>query len=170
MAENVTFRFAEREDVPLILEFVKALAEYEKMPDAVCATEEDLEEWLFDKERAEVLFLIVSGKEAGFALFFESFASYPGKGGIYLDDLYVKPEYRGKGYGKELFRRLAQITRERGGMRIEWLCLKSNLPSIGFYESVGGKQMEISTTFRLENEALEKFAVDVREGTEYNLT
>ena len=101
---------------------------------------------------------MVSGKAAGFALFFESFASYPGQGGIYLDDLYVKPEYRGKGYGKALFQRLAQIVKERGGMRIEWLCLKSNFPSIGFYESMGGKQMEMSTTFRLENEALEKLA------------
>ncbi len=158
MAENVTFRYAQREDVPLIMEFVRALAEYEKMPDLVCAAEKDLEEWLFDKKRAEVLFLEVSGKEAGFALFFDSFASYPGKGGIYLDDLYIKPEYRGKGYGKALFRRLAQITRERGGMRIEWLCLKSNLPSIGFYETMGGKQMEMSTTFRLEKDALEKLA------------
>lgn len=158
MEENIAFRYARREDVPLIMEFVRALAEYEKMPELVCATEKDLEEWLFDKERAKVLFLMVSGEEAGFALFFESFASYPGKGGIYLDDLYVKPEYRGKGYGKELFRKLAQITREKGGMRIEWLCLKSNLPSIGFYESMGGKQMETSTTFRLEKDALEKLA------------
>ena len=158
MTENITFRYAQREDVPLIMEFVKALAAYEKMPKAVCALEEQMEEWLFDKERAEVLFLEVSGKEAGFALFFESFASYPGRGGIYLDDLYIKPEYRGKGYGKALFRKLAQITRERGGMRIEWLCVKNNLPSIGFYESLGGKQMEMSTTFRLENEALEKLA------------
>ena len=158
MTENATFCYAQRKDVPLIMEFVRALAEYEKMPELVCATEESLEEWLFDKKRAEVLLLMVSGKAAGFALFFESFASYPGQGGIYLDDLYVKPEYRGKGYGKALFQRLAQIVKERGGMRIEWLCLKSNFPSIGFYESMGGKQMEMSTTFRLENEALEKLA------------
>lgn len=158
MRENVTFRYGERKDVPLILEFVRGLAEHEKLPELVCATEEMLEEWLFDRKRAEVLLLEVDGKEAGFALFFDSFASYPGKGGIYLDDLYVKPEYRGKGYGKALFQKLAQITRERGGMRIEWLCLKSNLSSIGFYESMGGKPMETSTTFRLENEALEKLA------------
>ena len=158
MKEKVTYRYSQREDAPLIMEFVKALAEYEKMPELVRASEKDLEEWLFDKKRAEVLFLAVSGKEAGFALFFDSFASYPGKGGIYLDDLYIKPEYRGKGYGKALFRKLAQITKERGGMRIEWLCLKSNLPSIGFYESMGGRQMEMSTTFRLENDALEKLA------------
>ena len=158
MEEKVTFRYAKRKDVPVVLEFIKGLAEYEGMPEAVIATEELLEEWLFDKERAEVLFLVVDGVEAGFALFFESLAAYPGRGGIYLDDLFVKPEYRGHGYGKALFKRLAQITRERGGMRIEWLCLKSNLPSIGFYESLGGKQLSISTTFRLENEALEKLA------------
>ncbi len=152
--EKVTFRYAKRKDVPLILEFIRGLAEYEGMPGLVTATEERLEEWLFDKEKAEVLFLEVSGAEAGFALFFESLAAYPGRGGIYLDDLYVKPEFRGKGYGEALFKRLAQITLERGGMRIEWLCLKSNLPSIGFYEAMGGKQMEMSTTFRIENEAL----------------
>lgn len=156
--EKVTFRYAQRKDVPLIMEFIKGLAEYEGMPGLVTATEELLEEWLFDKERAEVLFLVVDRVEAGFALFFQSFATYPGRGGIYLDDLFVKPEYRGHGYGKALFKRLAQITRERGGMRIEWICLKSNLPGVGFYKSLGGKQMDICSTFRLENEALKKLA------------
>lgn len=156
--EKVTFRYAQRKDVPLIMEFIKGLAEYERMPDEVTATEELLEEWLFDKERAEVLFLVVGGAEAGFALFFQSFAAYPGRGGIYLDDLFIKPEYRGHGYGKILFKQLAQITRERGGMRMEWICLKNNLPSIGFYESFGGKQIDICSTFRLENEALKKLA------------
>lgn len=156
--EKVTFRYAQREDVPLIMEFIKGLAEYEEASGLVTATEELLEEWLFDKERAEILFLIVDGVEAGFALFFQSFAAYPGRGGIYLDDLFVKPEYRGRGYGKALFKRLAQITRERGGMRIEWLCLKSNLSGIGFYKSLGGKQMDLCSTFRLENEALERLA------------
>lgn len=158
MMEKVTFRYAQRKDVPLILEFIRGLAEHEGMPGLVTATEEILEEWLFDKEKAEVLFLEVSGAEAGFALFFPSLAAYPGRGGIYLDDLYVKPEYRGHGYGKALFQRLAQITLERGGMRIEWLCLKSNLSSIGFYEAIGGKPLNMSTTFRMENEALERLA------------
>lgn len=157
--EKVTFRYAQRKDVPLIMEFIKGLAEYEGMsPGLVTATEELLEEYLFDKERAEVLLLVVDRVEAGFALFFQSFAAYPGRGGIYLDDLFVKPEYRGHGYGKALFKRLAQITRERGGMRIEWICLKSNLYGIEFYKSLGGKQMDICSTFRLENEALKKLA------------
>ncbi|MDE6760649.1 MAG: GNAT family N-acetyltransferase [Lachnospiraceae bacterium] len=156
--EKVTFRYAQRKDVPLIMEFIKELAEYEGYPKMVTATDELLEEYLFDKERAEILFLVVDRVEAGFALFFQSFAAYPGRGGIYLDDLFVKPDYRGRGYGKALFKRLAQITRERGGMRIEWICLKSNLSSIGFYKSLGGKQMDICSTFRLENEALKKLA------------
>ncbi len=156
--ENITFRYAQRKDVPLILEFIKGLAEHEGMPGLVSATEELLEDWLFDKEKAEVLFIVVSGAEAGFALFFESLAAYPGRGGIYLDDLYIKPEYRGHGYGKALFQRLAQITLERGGMRIEWLCLKDNLSGIGFYEAIGGKPLDMSTTFRMENEALKRLA------------
>lgn len=156
--EKVTFCYAQRKDVPLIMELIKGLAEYEGMSGSLTVTEELLEEWLFEKERAEVLLLVVDGVEAGFALFFQSFATYPGRGGIYLDDLFVKPEYRGRGYGKALFKRLAQITRERGGMRIEWLCLKSNLSGTEFYKSLGGKQMDICSTFRLENEALEKLA------------
>lgn len=88
-------------------------------------TEELLDEWLFDKKKAEVLFLEVSGKEAGFALFFASFATYPGRGGIYLDDLYIKPEYRGNGYGKAMFKQLAQVTLERGGIfpitKVDWV-------------------------------------------------
>lgn len=159
--ENVTFRYAERKDIPLILEFIKGLAEHEGVPELVTATEELLGEWLFDKEKAEVLFLEVSGKEAGFALFFESFATYPGRGGIYLDDLFIKPEYRGHGYGKAMFKKLAQVTLERGGMRIEWLCLKNNLQGIAFYETIGGKELDISTTFRMEREALENLSRDV---------
>lgn len=156
--EKVTFRYAQKNDVPLIMELIKELAEYEGALGAVTVTEKLLGEWLFDKECAEVLFLVVDGIEAGFALFFQSFAAYPGRGGIYLDDLFVKPEYRGNGYGKALFKRLAQITKERGGMRMEWICLKSNLSGIGFYESLGGKQMDICSTFRLENEALKRLA------------
>ena len=140
--EKITFRYAQRKDMLLIMELIKGLAEYEGMPGMVTATEDLLEEWLFDKERAEVLFLVVDRVEAGFALFFQSFATYPWRGGIYLDDLFVKPEYRGYGYGKALFKRLAQITRERGGMRIEWICLKSNLSSIGVYKSLGTKWSE----------------------------
>ncbi len=154
--QKISFRFAERKDVPLILEFIKALAEYEKASDLVTATEELLEEWLFKRERAEVLFLLVSGKEAGFALFFQSFAAYPGRGGIYIDDLYIYPEYRGYGYGKIFFEKLAQITVGRGGTRMEWLCLNWN-PSMDFYKSMGGKPLDTCTAFRLEGKSLLEF-------------
>lgn len=154
---DVTFRFAKREDTALIMEFIRGLAEYEKAGEIVTATEELIEEWLFDKEKAEVLFILAGGKEVGFALFFESFATYPGKGGIYLDDLFIKPEYRGCGYGKALLQRLAQITAERGGVRMEWLCLNWN-PSMEFYKAMGAKPMDICTTFRLEGDVLKRFA------------
>ena len=112
--EEVTFRKAVREDVPLILEFIKGLAEYEKMSDEVVATEEILDEWLFDKEKAEVIFAIAEGEEVGFALFFHNFSTFLGRAGIYLEDLFVKPKYRGNGYGKAILKRLAQIAVERG--------------------------------------------------------
>ena len=110
--EEVTFRKAVREDVPLILEFIKGLAEYEKMSDEVVATEEILDEWLFDKEKAEVIFAIAEGEEVGFALFFHNFSTFLGRAGIYLEDLFVKPKYRGNGYGKAILKRLAQIAVE----------------------------------------------------------
>lgn len=154
---DVKFRFAEKKDTALIMEFIRGLAEYEKASHTVTVTEELLEEWLFEKEKAEVLFAVSDGKEVGFALFFESFATYPGKGGIYLDDLFVKPEYRGCGYGKALLKRLAQITLERGGVRIEWLCLNFN-PSMEFYKSLGGRPMDTCTTFRFVEEDLRKIA------------
>ena len=116
------------------------------------------EEWLFDKERAEVLFLEESGEAAGFALFFQSFATYRGKGGIYLDDLFIKTEYRKKGYGKAMLKKLAEITVERGGERIEWICLNWN-PSFEFYISMGGKPLDTCTTFRLEGEDLKQLAM-----------
>lgn len=118
--EEVTFRKAVREDVPLILEFIKGLAEYEKMSDEVVATEEILDEWLFDKEKAEVIFAIAEGEEVGFALFFHNFSTFLGRAGIYLEDLFVKPKYRGNGYGKAILKRLAQIAVERGCGRLEW--------------------------------------------------
>lgn len=155
--EEVTFRFAERKDAPLIMEFILGLAKHEKAEDNVKVTEEQIEEWIFDKEKAEVLFVLAEEKEVGFALFFESFATYPGKGGIYLDDLFVRTEYRGRGYGKALFRRLAQITIERGGARMEWLCLDWN-PSMEFYKAQGARTMDNCTTLRMEGNALISFA------------
>ena len=136
MMESVLFRFANKDDVPLILRFIRELAAYEKMLDDVTATEELLREWLFEKNKAEVIFAVEGEKEIGFALFFHNFSTFLGKAGIYLEDLYVLPEYRGKGYGKGLLRKLAQITMERGCGRLDWACLDWNRPSIDFYLSL----------------------------------
>ena len=152
--EEVKFRKAVREDVPLILEFIKGLAEYEKMSDEVVATEEILDEWLFDKEKAEVIFAIAEGEEVGFALFFHNFSTFLGRAGIYLEDLFVKPKYRGNGYGKAILKRLAQIAVERGCGRLEWSCLDWNQPSIDFYLSLGATPMIGWTGYRLTGKTL----------------
>ena len=152
--EEVTFRKAVREDVPLILEFIKGLAEYEKMSDDVGATEEILDEWLFDKEKAEVIFAIAEGEEVGFALFFHNFSTFLGRAGIYLEDLFVKPKYRGNGYGKAILKRLAQIAVERGCGRLEWSCLDWNQPSIDFYLSLGATPMSGWPGYRLTGKTL----------------
>ena len=114
MENKVTFRNAERKDTGLILQFVKELAAYEDMSDDVIADESILETWIFDKQKAEVLFAVVDGTEVGFALFFHNFSTFLGRAGLYLEDLFVMPEYRGKGYGKALLKKLASIAVERG--------------------------------------------------------
>ncbi|MCQ2552520.1 MAG: GNAT family N-acetyltransferase [Clostridia bacterium] len=152
------YRFATREDTSLIMEFVKELAIYEKMEDQVVGTEELYNEWLFDKQKAEVIFALEDGKEVGFALFFHNFSTFLGRAGIYLEDLFVKPEYRGKGYGKGLITKLAQIAVERGCGRLEWWCLDWNKPSIDFYLSLGAKPMSDWTVYRITGETLENLA------------
>lgn len=152
------FRYGERKDVHLILEFIKELADYEKMLDEVVADASTLEHWLFDKEKAEVIFILEEDKEVGFALFFHSFSTFLGKSGIYLEDLYVKPEYRGLGYGKALIKRLAEIAVERKCGRLEWWCLDWNKPSIDFYLSLGAKPMSDWTVYRIDGDTLKKLA------------
>lgn len=152
------FRYADRKDVPLILDFIKALAEYERMSDEVVADEKLLEEWIFDKQKAEVIFALEGEKEVGFALFFHNFSTFLGRAGIYLEDLFVLPEHRGKGYGKALLKRLAAIAVERGCGRLEWSCLDWNKPSIDFYLSLGAKQMSDWTVYRIAGTELSDFA------------
>lgn len=152
--EQITYRFAEREDVPLILKFIKELAKYEKMEHEVVAQESDLKEWIFDKKRAEVIFAVVDEKEIGFALFFHNFFTFLGRAGIYLEDLYIMPEYRGKGYGKATLQKLAQIAVERGCGRLEWWCLDWNRPSIDFYLSLGAEPMKDWTVYRIAGDTL----------------
>lgn len=154
------FRFATEKDTALILSFIKALAEYEKMSDQVVANEDLLREWIFEKEKAEVIFALENGKEVGFALFFHNFSTFLGRAGIYLEDLFVMPEYRGRGHGKGLIRELARITVERGCGRLEWCCLDWNKPSIDFYLSLGACPLDEWTTYRLTGDRLKSFAQD----------
>ena len=152
------FRFANENDCGLILAFIRLLADYEKMADQVVATEDLLREWIFEKRKAEVLFVCEDGREVGFALFFHNFSTFLGRAGIYLEDLFVLPEYRGKGYGKALLKKLSQITVERGCGRLEWACLDWNQPSIDFYRSLGAVPMEEWTTYRLTGDTLLEMA------------
>lgn len=151
-------RFATRKDVKTILEFIKELATYENLLGEVVATEELLTEWIFDKKKAEVLLLEVENNAVGFALFFHNFSTFLGKAGIYLEDLFVKKEHRGKGYGKALLKELAKIAVKRGCGRLEWSCLDWNKPSIDFYLSLSAKPMDEWTTYRLQGEDLTDFA------------
>ena len=149
-------RKAVRQDVPLILEFIKGIARYEKMENEVVATTELLEEQLFDKGRAEVIFAMEEGTEVGFALFFHNFSTFLGRSGLYLEDLFVYPEHRGKGYGKALFLEIVRIANERGCGRMEWVCLNWNKPSIEFYRSMGAMSLDEWTTYRLTSDVMKK--------------
>ena len=154
-------RYAKKKDTALILRLIKDLAAYEGLADEVVATEETLREWIFDKQKAEVIFALEGEKEVGFALFFHNFSTFLGRAGIYLEDLYVLPEYRGRGYGKGLICRLAAIAAERGCGRLEWWCLDRNRPSIDFYLSLGAEPMEEWTVYRIAGETLTELAESV---------
>ena len=155
---ELTFRYAAPADCGTILRFIRELAIYEDMLDQVVATEDLLREWIFEKKKAEVIFACVDGKEVGFALFFHNFSTFLGRAGLYLEDLFVLPEYRKKGYGKAILKQLAQIAVERGCGRLEWACLDWNRPSIDFYLSLGAVPMEEWTTYRVTGETLQKLA------------
>ena len=158
MKNKLTFRNAERADTALILQFIRKLAAYEKMLDEVVADEATLEAWIFDRQKAEVIFAVEDGKEVGFALFFHNFSTFLGRAGIYLEDLYVKPECRGKGYGKAILKKLASIAVERGCGRLEWWCLDWNKPSIDFYLSLGAEPMSDWTVYRIAGDTLKQLA------------
>lgn len=155
---ELTFRFAEEQDTPLILDFIRRLADYEHLLDQVVADEATLADQLFEKKNAEVLFALEDGKEVGFALFFHNFSTFLGRAGLYLEDLFVLPEHRGKGYGKAILQRLAAIAVERGCGRMEWWCLDWNQPSIGFYKSLGAEPMSDWTVYRLAGKTLRDLA------------
>ena len=156
--DKLTFRAARAGDEERILFFIKELAKYEKMEDEVVATPQLLREWIFEKQKAEVIFPMIDGKEIGFALFFHNFSTFLGRAGLYLEDLFILPEYRGKGYGKATLKELARIAVSRGCGRLEWWCLDWNRPSIDFYLSLGAKPMDEWTTYRLTGETLKRLA------------
>ena len=158
LENKLTFRYAERKDVSLILHFIKELADYEKLSDEVVATEDLLEEWIFDKKKAEVIFAVVEDKTIGFALFFHNFSTFLGRSGIYLEDLFILPESRGRGYGKAVLKKLAQIALERGCGRLEWWCLDWNKPSVDFYLSLGAEPMKDWTVYRVAGNKLNELA------------
>ena len=158
---ELTFRYATEEDVPKILYFIKELAAYEKMSEDVVATEELLREWIFEKQKAEVLFAMAEHEEIGFALFFHNFSTFLGRSGIYLEDLYIKPEHRGHGYGKAVLKELAHIAVERDCGRLEWWCLNWNQPSIDFYLSLGAEPMKDWTVYRVTGDTLKNLGTEV---------
>lgn len=160
MRESIEFRYAEKKDVGLILNFIKQLADYEKMLHEVVATEELLTEWIFNQKKAEVIFVMENHTEVGFSLFFHNFSTFLGRSGIYLEDLFILPKCRGKGYGKATLRQLAKIAVERECGRLEWWCLDWNKPSINFYLSMGAIPMDDWTVYRLSGETLMKMACE----------
>lgn len=151
---NPVIRYANIDDIDKIIYFIKELAVYEKMQDKVVTNKDLVKKWIFDLKIAEVLFVMEQNKEVGFALFFHNYSTFVGKAGIYLEDLYVLPNYRHKGYGKALIKKLASICIERECGRFEWCCLNWNKPSIDFYLSLGAKPMDDWTTYRLDGDAL----------------
>lgn len=158
-SRGVEIRPANEADLPLILALVWELAEYERLSHEVVATEAGFKEALFGERRvAEVLVGHVDEEPAGFALFFHSFSTFLGRPGLYLEDLYVRPDFRGAGLGKAFLKRLASLARDRGCGRLEWSVLKWNEPALGFYESLGATPMDGWTVYRLTGEELRGLA------------
>jgi len=156
---RIALRFATGDDVGLILDFIRQLADFEKMADEVVTDEDQLRQSLFGERRvAEVVIASYDGEPAGFALFFHNFSTFLGRSGIYLEDLFVIPELRGHGIGKTLLSYLARLAVERGCGRLEWWVLDSNEPAIRFYERLGAQAMDEWTVFRLTGDALEDLA------------
>jgi len=156
--EHISLRFAEEKDIATILEFIRGLAEYEHLLDTVKINEADLKEFIFEKKLIEAVIGEFDGTPAGFALFFYNFSTFVGKPGIFIEDLFVKPEFRGRGLGKVLFSFLAKIAAERNCGRLEWLCLDWNKPSIEFYKKQGARPIDEWTTYRITGDGIKKLA------------
>lgn len=158
-ADSFTIQPAQLSDLPIILQLIRDLATYERAPDDVSATEDQLRRVLFgEKPSAEVLIAREGEEPVGFAVYFHNFSTWLGQPGLYLEDLFVKPEMRGKGYGRALLRRLAMIAHERGCGRMEWAVLDWNDPAIQFYRKLGAKPMNEWTVFRLTGDGIKELA------------
>ena len=152
--KKITFRMAKEKDAGLVMSFIRQLSVYEEMEDSVQATEELLRENLFRKKGAEVLFAVVDKKEVGMALYTAGFAGYLGKQNLFLDTLYVAEEYRREGIGQAIFKKLAEIAKEQGYGRIEWICLKENQPGMNFYQKQRANMLDSCVTFRMEEDVM----------------
>ena len=155
---KISIRKAKENDTPLILNFIKQLSIYEKLPNEVTADVQTLHKSLFVEQNAKVVFIMEGEKEVGFALYFYNFSTFTGKKGLYLEDLFVLEEYRGKGYGKKLLAYLADIALKEDCSRFEWIVLDWNTPSIEFYKSFGAFPLDDWTVFRLQKENLNLLA------------
>ncbi len=160
---EVKFKRTTEKDIPIILDFVKQIAIYENMLDKVTATEESLKESIFDNNKADALFIELNNEVIGYIVYFFNLSTFVGKQGIYIEDLYIKPEYRGKGIGKKSFEVLANIAKENKCERIEWTCLNWNEPSLKFYKSLGAERMDEWIIHRLDKEAIDKIINKGRE-------
>ena len=156
--EHILLRSVEEKDIAIILEFIRGLAEYEHLSDMVAIKESDLQEYLFEKKLIEVVIGEYDGTPAGFALFFYNFSTFLGRPGIFIEDIFVKPEFRGRGLGKILFSFLAKIAGERKCGRLEWACLNWNKPSIEFYKNQGAQALDEWTTYRITGDGINKLA------------
>lgn len=156
--DNLKIRETNEKDCELILSLIKEIAEYEKMSNQVIATEETLLEYIFKNNRAEVVILELDKNPIGYALFFYNFSTFVGRSGLYLEDIFIKKEFRGRGIGKEVFKFLAKKAREEGCKRMEWVCLDWNEPSINFYKSLGAIPMDEWTIYRLNEKEIKKLS------------
>ena len=156
--DNLKIRETSEEDCGLILSFIKEIAEYEKLSDEVVATEEILKESIFNNNRAEVVIVELDGKAVGYALYFYNFSTFNGKSGLYLEDLFIKKEFRGRGIGKEVFKFLVKKAKKEDCKRMEWSCLDWNEPSIKFYKSLGAVAMDEWTVYRLTEKEINKLS------------
>lgn len=148
--EKLDYRYGEEKDLALIFQYIKEIAEYEGLLEEVKTDEETLREWLFEKERAKVLFPLINGQPIGFCVYFYNFSTFLGRSGLYIEDIYIEERYRGKGYGKQLLQKMFQIAKDEGLGRVEWACLNDNEPSFEFYVSQGAEPMSEWTVFRTD--------------------